>query len=261
MMASKEQSQPDLHAAVRQTNARRQLIASFAKVPSVVMPLIARVFTVERSAQTEPVRVEVRDWSDRHGVNEHWFIERLVHVMYYVRRQLNSADDPRIFDPRFFFWITSSDYAVGAKEQAEAQIWRRLKEWETQPTDAELNAALAEGHDALHELTLMRPLWADPTTQTLSEFLSSAEAHYESRSKALAADGFPPKSGRGPRRLADHATWFIRHRFADETYLQIGADVHADWTTIRDGVVQFADVVGLSPKTVKKQASRTQPLP
>ena len=261
---SKTHGHADLHMAVHRRNARQMLILQLPRVRPVVSPLLRSIFDTEPSLEAAPIRGIIQKWADAFGISEHWFTERLVGVMLGVRRFYQGAEDTRLFDERLMYalsWVTYDDQqGPDAKHQAEAEIHRLRRQWRRRLTSRDMNAALSNGPDAMNELWQLRPIDADPSEQTRQEFIEIAGKHYDARARRLNELGYAAKSGRQPRKLRLHALWFIRHRFARETFDSIANQENTgDWTTVRDAVAAFAMTVGLTPHFPKVTGTTSQP--
>lgn len=232
----------------QQSLARRLLVASIPAARKEARSLVEQTMAAKYDGRlVDPLRVVARSWALTHGFKQHWFIERVTHVLIAIRRFAHSAEDPRIFNERWSLTWATYDDCEGEPDD-ERRGHSLMCGWEQFSTDAD------EGRLSLDELTAEAtrlPIAADPTTTSRGAFLRLAGAHYDARAKALKQQGIS-LVGRQRPELAKHASWFVRFQIGRESYSAIVPPGQSR-QVVQMAVHRFADAVGVELRTVSDQ--------
>jgi len=239
----------------RRALARALLIAAVPAARQQAQALVVAAFAAPFDGRhLQPLRDVARDWADRHGLDEHWCVERLVSVLCNLRQSYKAADDRRIFDPLFRYrisWLTVGDSESDGLPNYAKATHDAFAAWRQWSPDKLATADKKARADVLGRALRALPLEADPTEMTREAFLKIAGEHYDVRAKDLRALGIPLVGKQAPE-LPQHAEWFVRKQVGGESYEAIAATgPRREWQTVQDAVGRFAETIDL-PRPTRK---------
>jgi hypothetical protein len=95
----------------------------------------------------------------------------------------------------------------------------------------------------------LAPIAAQPTDESLTEFLAKAERHFKARVRYLEDLGY--RRAQSKPRLQEHSEWFVRYQVLQHSFATVSKTVGQHSVTVRDAVREFASLVdlGLRPPT------------
>jgi hypothetical protein len=222
-----------------------------------IIPLLEAVHSCQHSRSARPgeicappvvwefdrleVNDKVRTWARGHCLDYDWFVDLVAFRLtrsdrggeWWPGAFLEEEDRRRQADP------------VGAIRAMNHGLADAVSQQE--PPDDERLLSISLAGDSL-----FTPPAADPTTETLQEFLRRAETHFRARSSFLAMLGYTPvkgKSASGRTALEDHVLWLARYQVLKQSPSDISRlPPRAERQSVDEGIKRLAAVLGITPR-------------